>query len=332
MINRTSGMPLTLFLSALALGLCLGVAGKTGAAHASQVGVAAAVNPDAFSSLNGSPQTQLNIGKSIFFNERINTTGSGLVQVLLVDGSTFTVGPGSDLVIDKFVYNPKKGTGEITASFTKGVMRFVGGKISKNDDGVSIKTPAGALAIRGCIVMGQIKSPANYGFLLVYGEYMKMKGQTVFQPGNGFFAVNGQTTIGLPPKNFVSDLMAGLTNSNPAPGGPPPQTGSNPTSALIKQADVNNVDEFISDATAQQIQDTIAKQFADLSDTPSENPQETPGETPGETPPIVTPSEPTPPDDTPPPRLLHHQTPQFSVTPEVCFCKRRKTIAKTNRP
>ena len=57
-------------------------------------------------SLAGKPQSQLNIGKSIFFNERIKTTDSGLVQVLLVDGSTFTVGPDSDLVINKFVYDP----------------------------------------------------------------------------------------------------------------------------------------------------------------------------------------------------------------------------------
>jgi len=35
-------------------------------ALANKVGVAAAVNPDAFSSLAGSPKTQLNIGKSIF--------------------------------------------------------------------------------------------------------------------------------------------------------------------------------------------------------------------------------------------------------------------------
>jgi hypothetical protein len=100
-------------------------------AQADKVGVAAAVNPDAFSTLSGAPQSQINIGKSIFYNERINTTGSGLVQVLLVDGSTFTVGPGSDLVIDKFIYNPRKGTGEISASFSKGVMRFVGGKLSR---------------------------------------------------------------------------------------------------------------------------------------------------------------------------------------------------------
>src|ERR1700681_2287807 len=87
--------------TAALLGLSLGLAVSIGPADADKVGVAAAVNPDAFSSLSGSPHTQLNIGKSIFYNERINTTGSGLVQVLLVDGSTFTVGPGSDLVLHK---------------------------------------------------------------------------------------------------------------------------------------------------------------------------------------------------------------------------------------
>jgi hypothetical protein len=137
---------------------------------AEKVGVAAAVNPDAFSSLSGTPKTQLNIGKSIFFNERINTTTSGLVQVLLVDGSTFTVGPGSDLVIDKFVYDPKKGTGQIAASFSKGVMRFVGGKISKQEGGVAVETPAGTLAIRGGIVFANFEDAKNYSILFAFGS------------------------------------------------------------------------------------------------------------------------------------------------------------------
>ena len=292
-------------------GFVLAISGTALPAMADKVGVAAAVNPDAFSSLAGSPKTQLNIGKSIFYNERINTTGSGLVQVLLVDGSTFMVGPGSDLVIDKFVYNPKKGTGELTASFTKGVMRFVGGKISKNEDAVNINTPAGSLAIRGCIVMGKIISPSNYGFLLVYGDYMKLKGMTVFQPGNGFFATNGQVVMGPPPKNFTNDVMAGLTNSNPPPANPTQPGGNPPTTFLNAQADVNNIDQFISDATAQQIQETIAKEIAELVDTstPNETPVETPGEAPpgpaGEptiipTIPIENPSGPTEVSNTPP--------------------------------
>jgi FecR protein len=174
----------------LCLSLALGAA--IGPAAANKVGVAAAVNPDAFSSLAGAPKSQLNIGKSIFYNERIATTTSGLVQVLLVDGSTFTVGPDSDLVIDKFVYDPNKGTGQIAASFSKGVMRFVGGKISKSDNAVTINTPAGAMAVRGCIILTQVTS-SSFAAVLVYGDYLKMKNFVVYEPGNGLFiSTNGQ--------------------------------------------------------------------------------------------------------------------------------------------
>ncbi len=132
-----------LLLTGLALA-ALPLLGLASPARADKVGVAAAVNPDAFSQ-----GTEVKIGNSIFYNQRINTTGSGLVQVLLVDGSTFTVGPGSDLVIDKFVYDPAKNKGEMVATLGKGVLRFVGGKLSKNEGGVTVNTPSGALAIRG---------------------------------------------------------------------------------------------------------------------------------------------------------------------------------------
>jgi len=69
------------------------------------------------------------------------------VQVLLVDGSTFTVGIRSSLVIDKFVCNPHKGTGEMTATLTKGASRFKGGKLSKQEPAVKINTPAGWLTV-----------------------------------------------------------------------------------------------------------------------------------------------------------------------------------------
>ena len=98
---------------------------------ANRVGVAAAVTPKATSTPPGAGTRKLKIGKSVFYNERITTSPSGVVQVLLVDDSIFTVGHRSSLVIDKFVYNPHKGTGEMTARLSKGALRFIGGKLSK---------------------------------------------------------------------------------------------------------------------------------------------------------------------------------------------------------
>ncbi|WP_069093705.1 FecR family protein [Methyloligella halotolerans] len=154
---------------------------------AEQVGTAAAVNPDAFSQLNGGKREQLAIGKSIFFNERINTSNEGLVQVLLNDGSTFTVGSGSDLVIDKFVYDPSTKQGELVATFSKGAIRFVGGKISKNPDSVTVKTPSGALAIRGGMFQAYIGEGRRI-FSFLYGNELILTGSNgrtyrAFQPG-----------------------------------------------------------------------------------------------------------------------------------------------------
>ena len=122
--------------------------------------MAAAVKPEATSQPPGGDASTLRIGKSVVYNERIDTSGSGQVQVLLLDGSTFTVGPGSSLVIDKFVYNPATGKGALVASFSKGALRFVGGKLSKNEPGVKVNTPAGALTVRGGIFTAKI-SGAN---------------------------------------------------------------------------------------------------------------------------------------------------------------------------
>jgi hypothetical protein len=139
----------------------LAVSFALGSAHAAdKVGVAAAVKPEATSQPPGGDASILRIGKSVVYNERIDTSGTGQVQVLLVDGSTFTVGPGSSLVIDKFVYNPASGRGALVASFSKGALRFVGGKLSKNDPGVKVKTPAGELTVRGGIFTAKI-SGAN---------------------------------------------------------------------------------------------------------------------------------------------------------------------------
>ena len=281
--------------SAAALfGFCLGLAVAIGSAAADKVGVAAAVNPDAFSSLAGSPQSQLNIGKSIFYNERINTTTSGLVQVLLVDGSTFTVGPGSDLVIDKFVYDPKKKTGQVVATFSKGVLRYVGGKISKNEDGVTIKTPAGTLAIRGGMAQGNGKM---WSFLA--GVEMKFTGKndqttSVYEHGYTLDLTSGTPNVRPTTSADINAIMTALTKG----GGTGTGTGPEPTgSPPPKQAlgETLSLQQLIADATATKINDTLEEE--EIAEGPT-NPPSDPAD-----PPTPDPVDPPPPDpvDPPPP-------------------------------
>ncbi|WP_249694663.1 FecR family protein [Stappia sp. WLB 29] len=147
-----------------------------GAATArSDVGVAAAVNQDALRTPPGAPTRTVVLGDNLIFRERIETAGEGLVQILLVDGSTFTVGANSDLVIDEFVYDPDAGTGRLVATLGKGVARFVGGRLSKNAGGVTVKTPVGTIGIRGGIAnLNLLDGGAR--FSLLFGDELSFTG------------------------------------------------------------------------------------------------------------------------------------------------------------
>lgn len=165
-------------LWAKALGLLLLMAGlgsMTGsAAHAAQnVGVAAAVLPQARSAQPNQEARVLRIGVDIVANERVVTDANGKLQLLFLDGSALTVGPNSDVVVDEFVYNPKAKTGKLAFSATKGLFRLVGGRISKTTP-VLLKTPHAVIGIRGGIVTAHA-SDAGVKATFHFGDQMTVE-------------------------------------------------------------------------------------------------------------------------------------------------------------
>ena len=78
--------------------------------------------------------------------ELIETSGNSATKLVFADGSTLSVGPDSDVLLDEFVYaGGEEDTSIIT--LTKGVIRFVSGSMRKQ--GVEIRTPAATIGIRG---------------------------------------------------------------------------------------------------------------------------------------------------------------------------------------
>src|SRR5262249_52283338 len=67
------------------------------------------------------------------------------------DGSTVTVGTNAQLLIDKFVYDPDTRSAQMAMTVASGVVRFVGGRASKSDEGVTIRTPVAIMGVRGGI-------------------------------------------------------------------------------------------------------------------------------------------------------------------------------------
>ena len=70
---------------------------------AATAGVTAAVNQNAKSIPPGGAVRTVVLGANVVQDETLETDGGGLVQILLADGTTFTVGPNSSITIDRFV-------------------------------------------------------------------------------------------------------------------------------------------------------------------------------------------------------------------------------------
>jgi len=131
-----------------------------GFAEDTPVGVAGAVNPQAVGQAPKGPVEQLVIGRNIVRDEKISTFNKGQVQLIFADQSTLTLAENSEIIIDEYVYDPQKQAGSMRATVTAGVLRYVGGKISKKSD-VSFMTPSGVLTVRGGIALIKVtpKSP-----------------------------------------------------------------------------------------------------------------------------------------------------------------------------
>jgi hypothetical protein len=179
------------------------VASMSGPMAQQRVGVHSAVNPDATGAPPGATPRRLVIGQDAVFNERITTAANGQTQVLFLDQSSMTIGPNSDLTIDQFVYDPKSGTGKLAMSATRGLLRYVGGKLSKQDEGVTLRTSTATIAIRGGAFIADINRDGTDA-TLIYG-----KGLTVTGVAGGLQTL---TRLG-----FHSITLAGGSPSPPAP-------------------------------------------------------------------------------------------------------------------
>src|SRR5437763_5920542 len=121
-----------------------------GLASAQQrVGVYGGVNQQATGTPPGLNARRLVIGQEVVYNERVATNDVGQTQIAFLDESSMSIGPSSDLTIDQFVYDPRSGTGKLAMTATRGLLRFVGGKLSKQDEGVTLHTNSAPLAVRG---------------------------------------------------------------------------------------------------------------------------------------------------------------------------------------
>jgi len=219
-------------LTRIALGI-VAVSFAAGGAHAQpvpSVGVAAAVVPDARSLPPGGENRTLAVGANLVFRERVTTGPAGQVQLLFADQSAVSVGPGADLTIDEYVYDPAAGSGRMAMRLARGAARFVGGKISKTGE-VAIDTPAGQIGIRGGMAMVDVApdgATTRVVHLFGYTTLRAVDGQTLTMSRAGSLAdLARPAQAGTPAPRLVarpaqSGEMAAMKGQFERPGSGPP--------------------------------------------------------------------------------------------------------------
>ncbi len=139
---------------------------------AEKAGVSAAVRGDvALTREAVAVGRQVVSGEPILLQDAIKSGQRSGMQILLLDETVFTIGPESELVIDEFVYDPKTSAGKLGARVTRGVFRFVSGKIAhEKPEDMNLKLPSGTLGVRGTMVAGRVDPAQKSSRLVLLGE------------------------------------------------------------------------------------------------------------------------------------------------------------------
>jgi hypothetical protein len=115
---------------------------------AQDIGTVASTEPTLRGTPPGAATRALTLGTDVVRDETVQSSATGRGQLLFLDQTTLSLAPNTTIVLDRFVFDPDRGTGEIGLQLTEGALRFIGGTLSRQQDAV-IRTPTSTIGIRG---------------------------------------------------------------------------------------------------------------------------------------------------------------------------------------
>ena len=90
------------------------------------------------------------IGQLVFEADGLRTGTDGRIGVTLKDDTRVSLGPSSEVRLDRFVYAPSDGRLGVVLKIVRGVAAYVSGQIAKlSPDSVRLETPAAIVGVRG---------------------------------------------------------------------------------------------------------------------------------------------------------------------------------------
>jgi hypothetical protein len=95
-------------------------------------------------------QIPASVGEIVFETDSLTTGPDGRIGVTLRDETRISLGPRSEVRIDRFLYSPADGQLAIVLRVVRGLAAYVSGRIAKlSPDAVRLETPAAIVGVRG---------------------------------------------------------------------------------------------------------------------------------------------------------------------------------------
>ena len=92
-------------------------------------------------------------GDAVFATDALRTGTDGAVGVTLRDDTRISLGPASEVRIDRYVYAPGEGGLGMVLKFVRGAAVYVSGRIAKlAPDSIRLEAPAAIVGVRGTTV------------------------------------------------------------------------------------------------------------------------------------------------------------------------------------
>jgi hypothetical protein len=89
-------------------------------------------------------------GQPIYEADTVKTGADGRLGITLKDDTRVSLGPSSEVRVNRFLYAPADGRLGLVLGVVRGVMAYVSGRIAKlAPDSVRLETPAAVMGVRG---------------------------------------------------------------------------------------------------------------------------------------------------------------------------------------
>jgi hypothetical protein len=103
--------------------------------------------------VRGGNAAPVRVGEIVYQSDSLRTGADGRIGIMLNDDTRLSLGPSSEVRLDRFAYAPAEGQLGFVLRVVRGVAAYVSGRIAKlSPDSVHLETPAAIVGVRGTTV------------------------------------------------------------------------------------------------------------------------------------------------------------------------------------